>query len=282
MSRPRTSRVIPLGLTIAIGLVLTPAAGAVTVDTFKLKSSHGYSMHVRAASEATCGCSRRFDLKVSKKTSDLTKSGEYVIKGGSNDHLVGDFGKLGQIDVRFRSKRTVHRRCGGAKIKKEIGTWAGTIRFRGEHGYTSVNAGHAKGAVEHIQRPWKCNSPHGVSGGDPLVELDGEGSADPGAVDFRAESHGVGSSTHVFASLFEDKGKAWRTRSVKLTGPESAFTYASDLSSAHLAPPQPFSGSADFTRGEQPNPDTWTGSLAVHLPGKKVVPLTGDFDVRLF
>jgi hypothetical protein len=60
---------------------------------------------------------------------------------------------------------------------------------------------------------------------------------------------------------------------VALSGPES-FAFDEALNSATVSPPVPFTGSGSFLR----NPDgstSWTGTLAVDLPGLGSVPLTG-------
>jgi hypothetical protein len=57
-------------------------------------------------------------------------------------------------------------------------------------------------------------------------------------------------------------------RSVALNGPGRTFTFSNDLSSARVAPPSPFTESANFA-----SPSTWGGSLEVSFPGEKHVEL---------
>jgi hypothetical protein len=63
-------------------------------------------------------------------------------------------------------------------------------------------------------------------------------------------------------------------------GPDAASTLLTPnqqepLAEAVIEPPAPFSGSATFHL-EGPKKASWTGNLAVELPGAGKVPLTGD------
>ncbi len=53
-----------------------------------------------------------------------------------------------------------------------------------------------------------------------------------------------------------------------------AFAVESDLAAATARPPKPFSGTASFAR-DASGSTSWTGTLAVALPGAGAVPLTG-------
>jgi hypothetical protein len=73
------------------------------------------------------------------------------------------YGKLGRIEVAFHTKRTFQRparrrRCTGPETVHK-GVWKGEIRFRGEHGYTSVRAVRAKGRVVTSMPLRRCPGP---------------------------------------------------------------------------------------------------------------------------
>jgi hypothetical protein len=73
------------------------------------------------------------------------------------------------------------------------------------------------------------------------------------------------------AALSTDSiGRVFVFRFAFLQPGPGAFTFAPDLSSAHLDLPPPFTGAANFA-----SPRSFTGSLTVSFPGAPDVPLAG-------
>jgi hypothetical protein len=278
-------------LAISLGglavLWLTSSAAAVTTETMNLKGSHGYKLQVHAASYQSCGCKYRFGLRATKGRDGVERSGDYEIEGKDGKHLVGDFGKFGIVDVRFHPRkklRPVHE-CSGAEVRTTRGVWKGRVKFKGEHRYTSASAHRARGSISHVLRPWLCHRPSRAAGD---AELLGDRYLKQSHI-YLGASDGYGASGATIHSGIERAfgahgSKVYSQRDVEVKAPVSAFTVSSDLSTAHLAPPSPFAGAADFARGVDPQPDSWTGTLDVQLPGQRNrTPLTGEgFDVRLY
>jgi hypothetical protein len=62
----------------------------------------------------------------------------------------------------------------------------------------------------------------------------------------------------------------------------ATFSFDESLTTAIVAPPAPFSGTATFQRNAG-RPASWAGSLTVALPGSAEIPLVGtDFHTRLY
>lgn len=210
------------------------------------------------------------------------------VAGGT---LRARFGSLGRIAVEFRpsGKVTYHRppkRCVGPVRRTIYGNFVGTIRFRGEQGYTRFNQRGAEGALETAGR-WRCN--------DASSSVDQEGAAMHtvlaafaavrlGKLSFRAgtlRSPGKRGLTAFRATSSEQRGRMKIKRSATVFGADRSFVFDEGLNLAVVSPPRPFSGSATYVR----NPDgtsSWRGRLRVDFPGAKNRSLANDsFSTRL-
>jgi len=219
---------------------------------------------------------------------------------------------VARIDVRFVPTKTIKEppeegpECGTGSLTTESGYYLGTISFRGEHGYTRVQARSAPGSVEH-QAPLKCKLPKPVKH-DPAVEkeeaetvdkLEGEeqrGKADetgevqmtamdPGRevvfATSRNERHGGGKNkaeSTFEAFRFRQRGRLEEDAIVvQFASTGSSFklpdtTHPTD--EAVISPSSPFSGSATLRRASSGS-ISWTGNLKVEMPAFGSVPLTG-------
>lgn len=195
------------------------------------------------------------------------------------------FGALGRIAVHFRPSgrrivTVVRRACGRPiRVVRQLGTFAGTIRFEGEEGYTAVAATSARGSVGTPLPPACASASAGAPGvpsstpallrplagaavlsvDDPRTGSNFRAAPRPGGIDFRArvEERNADGVTVV--------------RRAQAGAPASTFAFNPALSWAAVAPPAPFSGSARFAAHARIR---WTGSLRVTFPGLSV-PLTG-------
>jgi hypothetical protein len=213
------------------------------------------------------------------------------------------FGKLGRIAVHFQpSGRERKVKVPGGCLKERpptvsarLGRFVGTIEFRGEGGYTKVDAKSAAGGI-----------------GDPLAALPGkiqcefrqskaEHQKEGEAVGIQASPHegiSFGASRFfgelpdlattvkhlpprgdrvlfvVFAS--EQVGKVSIFRSAGALGDSANLLYDDSLATATVSAPAagPFTGSGSFVRAADGS-TSLTGTLAVSLPGLGTVPLTG-------
>ena len=201
-----------------------------------------------------------------------------------SEAIEADLGALGKVDVAFQPSgqtRVAHLSQKGKtadcvfprRIVRHLGTFAGTISFHGENGYTAVDVAAAPGSVGTSPFRNCSTKPHtvrreGVFGqAGPDVFLD---TADPAAhVFFSASSLGPGSG--FYASVVEPLPSGYvvaRTAQAQASG---ALTLDAARHLATLRPPAPFSGEATFRRDASHH---WSGSLSVAFPGL-TVPLTG-------
>jgi hypothetical protein len=215
-------------------------------------------------------------------------------------HLNARIGRLGRFRGRFVPASTETKKldpeCEGKPTTIEKGFFVGSFNFRGERGYTTVHAHRARGTVTR-QAAGVCSySPrlfhesareireekekersefHLVAGNERASVLfqtrrqDSTGKLDPGQADFQVSVNGgkVGDyRVNYSAFLFGLEGE-----------PAADFQTSNlgePLAEATVTPPAPFSGSATFHL-DDPKTATWTGDLAVELPGAGKVPLTG-------
>lgn len=199
---------------------------------------------------------------------------------------------LGRVSVRFRPQGPPRRSapdpfpgCRGGELVKQRGHFVGTIRFRGERGYTSAWGKRVKGGIETRTKEICKRS----------LDDDSEPPADRTELWVKSESgtQGVGFSASTIgdpfdlttfgASVVERRREMAIFRHTFVDGKEGDFVIGDTRPyplSATVSPPAPFSGSAEYTR----TPDggrTWTGSLSVPFPGLGPVALTGpDFTAR--
>jgi streptogramin lyase len=227
--------------------------------------------------------------KYHRITLSAEKNGSYAsysVKGKArNGKIDAVYPGLGQVSVHFVPANVMtlppHPGCRGPSGAVERGAFVGTIRFRGEQDFTSVDTGRAHGTiVKHFRQLCRvvkaavarCCRPRRIE----EVGLD----ATSGAVHFTADNR-----NGEMVSYFRVKSSE-RRRGVYITrgAPEvkgKAFTYDDHLTQATVAPPPPFEGTADYSgSADPPNPipgsytrGTLLGSLRVFLPGLGVVPL---------
>lgn len=197
-----------------------------------------------------------------------------------------DFGSLGRIDVTFQpsgrrrvtnidlSDKTEH--CvGAAKVVRRLGTFTGTISFRGENGYTSVDLTSAPGTVGTSPQRNCTTRPNGHQGHAPgpsgprgFLSLQGKGKN----LSLFAGFEG-GQADFVSFSAQDLPGSVVVTRVAQARAAGSSFRVSRGGARAALQPPFPFSGSGTY-RDPPHGPPTWTGDLSVEFPGL-VAPLAG-------
>jgi hypothetical protein len=180
------------------------------------------------------------------------------------------FGSLGGISVKFTPARP-----GGNR-----GVFRGTIRFRGEDGYVELNARRANGAmIGGPRRPLRqtAGGPAEASADTVLGVL----------VAATRESSLVAIASHpnerelpAFAAATRERRAGIEIlRKVSVSATPDSFVFDDNLSTATIRPPAPFAGSAAFTRNADGS-GSWSGDLAVDLPGRADLPLTSpEFEV---
>jgi hypothetical protein len=208
--------------------------------------------------------------------------------------IEGSFGRFGSVSVRFRpSGRTsakVLRHCKGQRGSvTRYGTFAGNVRFTGEHKYVTVRAHRARGQVRgprharchrgRIARPLpRRRSGGGRSGGGRATLTAEHRTATAGTEVLTLQA---GDIALLLALAEESLGRmAIMHYAIEIVS-GSVLSHDDALTSATLTPPRPFHGKGIYEAA----PDgtrTWSGSLSVAFPGSPRLSLTGsEFAAKL-
>jgi hypothetical protein len=291
MAGKRWSKIVA-GLMVAAVLSLTAAAGSGAegepdtgaFNAFNLRGSDGYRMIVWAAS----GKGYR-DGQVLILVGRRTESVGYFAPAEVTDtRVTADLGAFGEIDVTFQpsgERGVEHPVCDRSqRVTYDKGSYVGTIDLHGEEGYTQVHETSVPLTL-HPFIDFICGSSgsgesrgHGLPGARLRAGVKfGEGEA----VEMQANQNRPGAQVRVSISTKEKRDRVHIFRQAAFTYPASSFDFSSSLSAASFSPSTPFSGAARFLRHARPS-NRWTGNLAVDLPGRSGVSLTGSrFDAGL-
>lgn len=264
---------------------------------FTLRASNGYRITV--SGEPDWGRRQPVQLTVTNHSGTAEYSTEGVVTATA---LRASFGRFGKVSVRFHPSGALRRVKVSKGCKKgrprivtsRLGDYRGTIRFRGERGYTRVSTHTARGGIGDplANRPRTLSCDFRESKVERERELQ--------SVSLGASPSGAGVSFAVFR-LFGN----WSRRSpaggsfppkvdeylffafeTQKVGPMRIFRYAGAfggsedfvfddaLTTAEVTPPAPYSGTGSFVRNADGS-TSWTGTLSVSLPGLGTVSLTG-------
>lgn len=216
------------------------------------------------------------------------------------------FADLGEISVRFRGRPidlrsrgdgdgNGERRCRGRKPTLEAGLFTGKVRFRGENGFTRVDAERATGFVDRryrrvCRRDPKVGSSIGavlerLFGSLPVTALRASARVDRANVVFEALAidfspfFGPGAGLeYLFSAQLVERDQGTRlARSVGAEGSDRSFLFRRTKvapRTATVKAPKPFAGNARYGK-ERGAPASWAGSLTAHLPGAGSVAVAG-------
>jgi hypothetical protein len=235
--------------------------------SFQLPASNGYRLSV-VGKPPLEGHPASVVINVSAKNKLVVYSAPGAVTETS---IKADLGDLGEISVNFqRSVQGMPFSCESREMRRDSGSYVGTIDFRGEEGFTRVDAATAPGSVEY-SRGAGC----GLN-----QELVGHS---VGEVMLRVHKEGLGPQMSVRSSRPDAPARVWafarernhrisieRSTSMRIAGRD--FTYDRFLRTATLHPPAPFAGSGRFDRSKEGR--RWSGDLSVDLPGRSDVSLT--------
>jgi hypothetical protein len=252
-----------------------------------LKGSHGYSIQVTKTN-------RFVEMFVDRNPANAV----YLIRRRqtNDDGIEVEFPGVGRVSVEFHPVGPPQREggffppCKGGKTTKQPGYFQGTIRIRGERGYTSARTDRALGEVATVAKEICKRSIFNHSKSTPA---EGEtrlfatsGPKHGRSVALSANTVNFGSTVETFfvGSAFERREGMGISRQAFVHG-ATADLSLSDTgdypASATITPDAPFHGSAVFQRtsgGE----NSWTGPLSVDLPGLGRVALAGpSFSAKL-
>lgn len=291
------------------------------VFEIKFANHDGYTI-VIVASEQTVSLS-----VIQRKAKGRPATTTYLAHGRVTPKSIqASFADRGEIALRFRpSERSLRatRRAGctrsSGRIIAHLGLFVGKLHFRGEDGYTSVDAHRLRGGTVNLRALSRClrgavplaqdawlprpKPPFGPRALELRPDVRGAASNAPGVRThpthrpkrttlfaeskqplsrtlFVVRSRGQGDA-HFVAVDARSEGSIGILRLVTIAAPRSAFAFNAALSNANVEPPAPFSGEASFQHGIG-NARSWTGSLAVSFLGAPRVPLAGSpFRTRL-
>jgi hypothetical protein len=255
---------------------------------FSVRGANGYRVRV-SATKAEPKAPGNLYVSASKGSATVQYSTRGVIRkdGAIDVRLPG----VGRIAVHFHATRVTREavadNCKGRASVIRHGVFRGTIRLRGEGGYTSVHRRSAKGKVTQSFRQVCDQREHGSEGGGSggsfhqsflFAGLQGQRSIDfmASKVDFGPKFGGsmvffTASSGARHDGLFVNSLVSAQGKASEFSTPDSPGV----LGDATVEPPSPFQGSATFHL-DSPTSSSWTGTLGVELPGIGKVALAGS------
>ena len=256
-----------------VGAAALPStAAAASSPGFKqsnltLEASNGYTLFVSGGAG-----SKSLLMMATKGRGGTGTTVSYTVPGSvTTTRLKGSFDSVGEIDVEFEPRRTrlssVGKPCRSSrKQATTTGAWRGTIRFKGERGYSKVTAKSANGAVITYPPSTCASLPK-----QRTVHLTAS-SFGAGRQAFTASRRGT--TTRFSAGTGETRGKVTINRSVSVD--RGTFSFDPGLTSATVAVEAgPFAGRGSYTETGE-NTGTFTGDLSVAFPGLAGrVPLAG-------
>ncbi|MGN6258122.1 MAG: hypothetical protein ACTHN3_10300 [Solirubrobacterales bacterium] len=264
---------------------------------FTLAGSNGYSLYFKSEKGMlTIVASRRRPGQATiSPTGKLvparrgaTSESTYAVRGVSQDptQISADLGPAGSVSLAFQpsgKKRVTFvdlgsksERCiGAAKVTRRLGTFVGTVSFRGENGYTTAEATAVAGTVG--TSPFRnCTTVRGAAGGPgahndpvPATEALFDVGGDASFFAFRDSD-----AAHFVSLDSEELSPGFFVlRTATAVGRSSLFSYGPSGTWANLEPPAPFSGTGSY-RDPNAGPPSWKGDLSVEFPGFEQ-PLSG-------
>jgi hypothetical protein len=274
--------VLPVAAAAKPGYIVSKPSILNLID---LRGSHGYRIHVFGVSR------NQVWIVVNRGAASAAYLGRGTV---TEDTIEGRFGNLGRVSVRLEpGARTQVEDAGpGCKGKAGVtrrGRFTGLIRFRGEKGFTDV---HVKGASGFAHRSYRqvCKRPPGSTGSAPkmpsTLSLSAVSGRYPRAPWFSVFKQKPSRQSRYSSSL-EEANYTVRAierrpgleiyRSVSAMSPPETFAVTPPGDSpvtATVAPPPPFSGTATYERTPGSKTGSWSGDLAVELPGRGKLSLT--------
>lgn len=230
----------------------------------------------------------------------------YVAHGTATEsRLEASFGALGELSMRFhpaanRTWEKPDRNCRGlGMFMVRKGTWVGTLRFRGEGGYLSLDVHRVKGRVETIAprcrkaaqggqaQPRAYHDRSGLhSRLQPLIRPSQEPALGPEVPVLQAHwRNGIRAAeflggagregSNFYAATEESQGRIAIFRTARAEGKAAAVNSDQALTRADLSPPAPFHGTGRY-RAAADGSTTWDGGLYVTFPGAPHYKLTGE------
>jgi hypothetical protein len=245
--------------------------------TFKLKTASGFTVRVAAFGSSV-------GVLVGRGKHDVSG---YLARGvATSRRLQASFGRFGRLEMRFHpstvpSKPGARPGCRGRHRHPELpGTWEGTLRFKSDGGYVSVDVHRALGSIRrrgelcpsHRPRPATASS-----GPFSSFSLDDSVAAGWHQGLEGAQVMGFEARKGVLYLAFAQQafGSVAILRVASVLAKPGTLSVNSALTHAEISPPAPFHGTGTYTAAPD-GTTAWAGSLTVNFPGSPRFPLTGE------
>jgi hypothetical protein len=227
--------------------------------------------------------------KVSFDVARGEQSVDYKVRGGvARGGIRANLGHAGRVDVEFEPSGPPEPVeplpfCKGRLETITHGVFVGAIDFVGRDHFADFHARRVPGTVSRPGR-LRCHIPGGGhSHPTPKEEEEvaekevalSATSADHRLVFVALTDRGAPRPTTAFAAFSrETAGRILVTRIIFLLPSRPDFSFDEALTTATVAPPAPFHGSAVFQRGAAGSPPSWSGTLRVAFLDREMA-LTG-------
>jgi len=270
-------------LLVLVALGLQPAA-AFAVDgdgeimfTVPFQASHGLSVKLEADDD-------EIELSVSRRGQQAA----YFAQGEvTREGIAAKFGGFGEFVVDYEPFRTLethgpNRHCEGEPYTTTEGFFRGTMLFRGEDGYVSVDAARAKGTLV-LQPKWDCDYYRAAAASRARGDEAEDDKATLAAFSrrdkirfgvFGAREKGERPYSYFLATNQEVQEGVSIFRITYARSRSAGFDFDNRRGTAAVDPPGPYAGSAYYRRRPKA-PDRWTGPLTAPLLGLGRVRLAG-------
>lgn len=276
-----------VGIAVMVGVCVLPASATAKGGHFVIRASRSEEFRVQGSggySISVLGSNHHVYLMVRRGNSSATYGAPGTV---SPEQIMARFGNLGRVSVRFHPNGPARLiplpkgNCQGQGELVQRGTFVGAIEFEGEQAYTDVDATRAKGKATKAFKQ-TCSREASEGGRQPALQLTNliarSESVNAVFAAFKVVSKSAPrlDSAAFVASIAESlPGQLVVVRSISMPAGVETFTSVESggrVTSATVAPPAPFSGTATFER-KKGSRGIWTGSLTGEFLGRGTVSL---------
>jgi hypothetical protein len=290
----------------ALAATKTKVFPAQTNSSFVIKASNHYYVEFKAVPEGRAGAATVSVEASFERYKDELLSVTYSTRGRlfADGGFEARFPGIGRVRVHLR-EQTTHKSsyeggtgCTDGEVTTRRGVFVGSAGFHGKAGFTMAKADRAEGQVRETKRqvcrvsvaPEAEEAPAPAPTtptGSRSAMITASGQSGPATVTFHSIGSGInepgigagGMPTIDFEATYKSelRGMGVTATAYLDSAGSDAFSIPAPvgaLTDATIAPPKPFSGSGIFHL-ETPTSASWTGDLAVAMPGVGTVPLTG-------
>lgn len=254
-----------IGLMLPAGVVGRPPKPYLPHEV-ELPASNGYTLTVYGIPPAR-GRAGRVEVSAwnAMTSSSYSAPGRVTGKG-----MWASLGRFGKVSLRFdrTGVKQVRSPCSDSVDRVVAGTFAGSVEFEGEGGYTSLtDDGVVAEPLDHDH--WECSWSDAYRGGRRGASL--QVLSRYAETQVQEASHG--GPVRYIAVAVNRYGRVEVRRLAEVVGEPAGFLWPQDLKRATVRPPAPFSGEARYTQ-LSPRITHWEGNLRVDFAGFPDHPLT--------